>query len=51
MSLLGRKPSVGVAIVSVHLDLFKQVNDIHGHDIGDRVLKVIADRVNAVITP
>ena len=38
-----------VAVLFVNLDRFKVINDTVGHPIGDRVLKVIAERLNAAV--
>ncbi|NIJ37853.1 diguanylate cyclase (GGDEF)-like protein [Sphingopyxis panaciterrae] len=40
-----------VALFLLDLDHFKTVNDIHGHEAGDRVLKTAADRIAAVLPP
>jgi diguanylate cyclase (GGDEF)-like protein/PAS domain S-box-containing protein len=38
-----------VAVVFFDLDRFKMINDTHGHDIGDALLKEVAQRIKKII--
>ena len=42
-----KKDGKPLAFVIMDIDFFKQVNDTHGHDIGDEVLKEFAKRIAA----
>lgn len=40
-----------VALLSIDLDRFKEVNDIHGHAAGDQLLVTIGERMKAALLP
>jgi diguanylate cyclase (GGDEF)-like protein len=40
-----------VAVLMIDLDHFKQINDSHGHDAGDRALSFIARALQAAVRP
>ena len=40
-----------IAVFFMDIDDFKQINDIHGHDVGDEALRVTAKTLSAVIRP
>ena len=44
-----RRHDKTAAVLFIDLDNFKQVNDGLGHDVGDRLLKVIASRLRACV--
>lgn len=37
------------ALLSIDLDRFKEINDVHGHAAGDAVLRAIADRASSAL--
>ncbi|MCZ2497860.1 EAL domain-containing protein [Xylophilus sp. Kf1] len=43
------KDKPGLAVVYLDLDGFKEVNDAYGHDTGDKLLKMVADRMAAAL--
>jgi diguanylate cyclase (GGDEF)-like protein len=48
--LRGRSPN-HAAVIFIDLDHFKHLNDRFGHAKGDRALRVIAERIKAIIRP
>ena len=52
LSALGRDPALGeLSILVIDVDHFKQINDTHGHHVGDAVLVATADRLAAAVRP
>src|SRR4051794_29519638 len=50
LARLSRRPT-RLAVIFIDLDGFKQVNDRCGHEIGDRVLMVVAERLRRGLRP
>jgi len=47
--LLSQRQGKRFALLFLDLDKFKQINDTHGHEIGDRMLREVASRLNRAI--
>jgi diguanylate cyclase (GGDEF)-like protein len=48
---LGGRPGAGFAMMLIDLDRFRDVNDTRGHRTGDRLLRVVAERLAACCRP
>ncbi|MDQ3036428.1 MAG: GGDEF domain-containing protein [Myxococcota bacterium] len=44
-----RRHGWAVAVMFIDLDHFKIINDTHGHDFGDRVLQMVAQRLEGIV--
>jgi two-component system, cell cycle response regulator len=47
----GRRENQSLAVIMADIDHFKQINDTHGHLVGDRVLRQTAQRLQAMLRP
>jgi diguanylate cyclase len=45
LTLSGQRKPTAVAVLYLDLDDFKPINDAHGHDTGDELLKIVAARL------
>jgi diguanylate cyclase (GGDEF)-like protein/PAS domain S-box-containing protein len=49
LSALGPDRSEGLAVLYVDLDRFKPINDAYGHAVGDRILRITAERLRSAV--
>ena len=46
----GMELSTGAAILYFDVNKFKEINDTYGHDIGDEILKIVANRLRGAVS-
>ncbi|MCB0970972.1 MAG: EAL domain-containing protein [Acidimicrobiales bacterium] len=46
-----QRKNAQAAVLFVDLDKFKHVNDTHGHEVGDRLMRSVADRLRTMLRP
>lgn len=46
---IAQRSAEGVALLYIDLDKFKPINDLHGHQMGDRVLRLAAQRMQTCL--
>jgi diguanylate cyclase (GGDEF)-like protein len=44
-------PDAGVGVLFIDLNGFKEINDGHGHGVGDRILQIVARRLRNAVRP
>lgn len=49
MFKIAKRNHTPLQILSLDIDYFKEVNDSHGHQVGDEVLKLFADTINKLL--
>lgn len=49
MFKIAKRNHTPLQILSLDIDYFKEVNDNHGHQVGDEVLKLFADTINSLL--
>lgn len=49
LKLLAQRQQFPLSVVLIDLDFFKQINDQHGHQVGDAVLRAFADAAKATL--
>ncbi|WP_438970190.1 diguanylate cyclase domain-containing protein [Methylophaga sp.] len=44
-----KRSKLALGVMFIDLDGFKTVNDTHGHDVGDQLLKAVAERLTSIL--